>query len=79
MDYHCRVPHGVPVNAVIPLEFRQGKLTYSQCERYVNSSMLSNETVPCDEWFYDTSELQSSIVSEVIIYTYIYVKFNLVK
>ena len=66
MDHHCHVPRGLSVNTVIPLEFRQGKLTYSQCERYVNLSGWSNETVLCDEWYYDTSELQSSIVSEVM-------------
>ena len=59
------VPSGETVQSSIPLEMKDKKWRYSQCERYVNSS-ASNDTMPCDAgWQYDKSEFHSSIVSDV--------------
>ena len=72
--HHCLVPAGETVESMIPREHHGLKSSssvdkrswrYSQCERYVNST-ISNATMPCDAgWNYDQSEFHSSIVSDV--------------
>jgi len=63
--HRCEVPSGQTLNETIPLELKDNKWRYSQCSRYVNLS-VSNDTTPCDEgWYYDRSEFQSTIVSDV--------------
>jgi len=59
------VPSGQTVEETIPMELKNNKWRYSQCERYVNSS-VGNDTVDCDDgWQYDNSEFHTSIVSDV--------------
>jgi len=64
-EHHCMVPSGQKLNATIPREWKDKKWRYSQCSRYVNST-VSNETTSCDDgWYYDRSEFTSTIVSDV--------------
>jgi len=59
------VPSGQEKNETIPLELKDKKWRYSKCNRYVNLS-LSDKTTPCDEgWYYDDSEFESTIITDV--------------
>jgi len=64
-SHHCVVPSGQTLNETIPLELKDNKWRYSQCERYVNLT-VSNKTTSCDDgWYYDDSEFRTTIVSDV--------------
>lgn len=63
--HRCMVPNDQNLQEAIPLELKDKKWRYSQCERFVNSS-ISNDTISCDAgWWYDKSEFLSTIVSDV--------------
>jgi len=47
------------------MEWKDNTWRYSQCRRYVNSS-VNNNTTSCDDgWYYDKTEFHSTIVSDV--------------
>jgi len=64
-SHHCVVPSGLTREETIPMELKDNTWRYSQCRRYVNSS-VNNDTTSCDGgWYYDKTEFHSTIVSDV--------------
>ena len=63
-QHHCKLSDSESLNDSIPLLAKGKKFRYSQCTRYINSS-LGNSTMPCSSgWEYDSSEFESTIVTE---------------
>ena len=74
----CESPNNATYNApFLPYSTPSDEdYTWSRCQMYQRSSaggcgeedFLTNQTVPCQHWVYDTSVMESTVVSQVGTY-----------